>query len=141
MNRQQKNFKYGQELVEYALILPLFLILILGILDLGRVVYYYSAMQNVVREGARYGSIHLEDDGIEITICNLVINRAIGVDMTCDDVTTIIDFDEGTISVNVVYPFVPVSQIITGFFGLNQIDIATGSTMQLEYVPIGYPAP
>ena len=139
MNRQQKNFKYGQELVEYALILPLFLILILGILDLGRVVYYYSAMQNVVREGARYGSIHLEDDGIETTICNLIMNRAIGVEITCDDVTTDIDFDAGTVTVNVVYGFVPVSKIITGFFGLNQINISTGSIMQLEYKPIPTP--
>lgn len=141
MKKLHKNIKFGQELVEYALILPFFLIMVLGILDLGRVVYYYSAMQNVVREGARYGSIHLEDDGIETTICNLVLNRAIGVEMTCDDVTTDIDFNAGTVTVNVVYGFVPVSKIITGFFGLNQIDISTGSIMQLEYVPLPYPVP
>lgn len=141
MNKIQKNFKFGQELVEYAIILPVFLIMVLGIVDLGRVVYYYSAMQNVVREGARYGSIHLEDNGIETTICNLVVSRAIGVDITCDDVTTNFDYVEGTVTVNVVYPFVPVSQIITGFFGLNQIDISTGSIMQLEYIPIPTPTP
>jgi len=141
MKKLQKNFKFEQELVEYALILPIFLIMVLGILDLGRVVYYYSAMQNVVREGARYGSIHFEDDGIETTICDLVTSRAIGVDITCDDVNTIIDFNEGTVTVNVVYPFEPVSKIITGFFGLNQIDITTSSIMQLEYIPIPTPTP
>jgi Flp pilus assembly protein TadG len=136
MKRLVPKTTLGQELVEYAITLPLFLILVLGIVDLGRVVYYYSAMQNVVREGARYGSIHLEDAGIEATICNLVMSRAIGVDLSCDDVTTTFDFGQGTVTVNVIYPFVPVSQIVTGFFGVNQIDITTSSIMQLEYVPL-----
>lgn len=126
----------GQELVEYALMLPLFLILVLGIVDLGRAVYYYSAMNNVVREGARYGSIHLEDSGVNNTVCGLVTSRAIGVNISCDDVTTSFDFNEGTVKVTVVYPFVPVSQIITGIFGLNQLDLEVSSIMQLEYVPI-----
>ena len=125
----------GQELVEYAITLPIFLILVLGIVDLGRAVYYYSAMNNVVREGARYGSIHLEESGVDNTICGLVTSRAIGVDLSCDDVSTVFDFDQGTVEVTVVYPFIPVSQIITGFFGLNQLDITTSSIMQLEYLP------
>jgi Flp pilus assembly protein TadG len=136
MNNKRINLQFGQELVEYALILPIFLIVTLGIIDLGRVVYYYSAMQNVVREGARYGSIHLEEADINNTICNIILNRAIGVELTCSDVTTDFDFDDGTISVNVIYRFVPVSQIITGFFGINYFDISTGSIMQLEYIPI-----
>lgn len=136
MNGLSMKNKLGQELIEYAITLPLLLIMVLGIVDLGRVVYYYSAMQNVVREGARYGSIHLEDDGVESTICNLVLSRAIGVELSCDDITTTFDFDQEIVTVNVVYTFVPVSKIITGFFGLNQIDISTGSIMQLEYVPL-----
>jgi len=128
--------RFGQELVEYAIILPLFLILVLGIVDLGRAVYYYAAMNNIVREGARYGSIHLEEPGLNNTICNLVTSRAIGVNLTCDDVSTSIDLGEGIVEVTVIYPFIPVSQIMTGFFGLNQINLTTSSTMQLEYVPI-----
>ena len=130
-----KHITRGQELVEYAITLPLFLILVLGILDLGRGVYYYSAMQNVVREGARYGSIHLEEPGVENTICGLVTSRAIGVSLNCDDVITTFNFDQGIVEVTVVYPFEPVSQIITGFFGLNTLNFTTSSIMQLEYVP------
>lgn len=141
MNTLSSNPKRGQELVEYAIILPLFLIMVLGILDLGRAVYYYAAMNNVVREGARYGSIHLEDSGVENTICGLVVARAIGVDISCDDVTTTFDFNQGTVTVTVEFPFVPISQIITGIFGINQIDLATSSIMQLEYIPLAYPAP
>ena len=48
----------GQELVEYALALPLFLLLVMGILDIGRATYYYSSIHNSAREGARYGVVH-----------------------------------------------------------------------------------
>jgi Flp pilus assembly protein TadG len=43
----------GQALVEFALILPLFIILLVGILDGGRLVYGYHTANNAAREGAR----------------------------------------------------------------------------------------
>jgi Flp pilus assembly protein TadG len=49
---------HAQSLVEFALILPLFLLLVLGIFDLGRVIYHYSTIHNAAREGARYGAVH-----------------------------------------------------------------------------------
>jgi Flp pilus assembly protein TadG len=45
----------GQTLVEFALILPVFLLLLLGIMDLGRAVYDSSTLSNSAREGARLG--------------------------------------------------------------------------------------
>ena len=136
MNKQKVQKSLGQELIEYAITLPIFLILVLGIVDLGRAVYYYSAMNNVVREGARYGSIHLENTNIDTEICNMIIQRAIGVSLDCSDVTTNIDLNTGTIEVTVTYRFVLVSQIISGFFGVNDLQLTTSSIMQLEYIPI-----
>ncbi len=52
----------GQSLVEMALTLPALLLLILGFVDLGRAVYYYSALGNAVREGARFASVQLDLD-------------------------------------------------------------------------------
>jgi len=43
----------GQSLVEFALIFPMLLVLLLGFLDLGRVIFYYSSLTNAVREGTR----------------------------------------------------------------------------------------
>jgi hypothetical protein len=43
----------GQALVEFALVLPLALLLILFAIDIGRYVYTYSAISAAVREGAR----------------------------------------------------------------------------------------
>lgn len=139
----KKNFGYqGQELLEYALLLPIFLLLVMGIFDLGRVVYYYSAMNNAVREGARYGSIHFEQLNVETIICNRVVERSIGLNLTCTDVTTVIDLDEGTVEVTLTYPFVPISRFITGLFGLDTVPVSTSSIMQLEYIPqVPYPSP
>src|SRR4030067_1490620 len=47
----------GQAMLEFALIFPLILLLILMFIELGRVVYYYSALNNAVREGARYAIV------------------------------------------------------------------------------------
>jgi Flp pilus assembly protein TadG len=46
----------GQALVEMALITPVLLFILLGIVDLGRAYYQYTVMTNAVREGARYVS-------------------------------------------------------------------------------------
>jgi Flp pilus assembly protein TadG len=43
----------GQATVELALILPVFLLLVMGVLDLGRVFYTYEAIANAAREVAR----------------------------------------------------------------------------------------
>jgi Flp pilus assembly protein TadG len=45
----------GQALVEFALIVPIFVLVLVGILDLGRAVYYSSTLNNAAREGARLG--------------------------------------------------------------------------------------
>ena len=43
----------GQALVEFALILPIFLLVLLGILDLGRAVYASSTINNAAHEAGR----------------------------------------------------------------------------------------
>jgi Flp pilus assembly protein TadG len=50
-------------LVEYALILPLLLLLTLGVLEFGIIIYQYNAIGNAAREGARVGIIRANNDG------------------------------------------------------------------------------
>ncbi len=45
--------KHGQSMVEFALILPLFVLFIVGIFELGRAFFSYIAITNGAREGAR----------------------------------------------------------------------------------------
>jgi len=48
----------GQALVEFALVLPVLLLLFLAAVDLGRLFYAYVGVENAAREGAAYGMSH-----------------------------------------------------------------------------------
>ena len=48
----------GQALVEFALVIPLFLVLLVGIFDLGRAVFAYNTLTNAAREGARIAIVN-----------------------------------------------------------------------------------
>lgn len=47
----------GQSLVEFALVLPVFLLLLFAVVDAAQYVYLNSALSNAAREGARLGSV------------------------------------------------------------------------------------
>jgi Flp pilus assembly protein TadG len=51
----------GQAVVEFALIVPILLLIVMGILDFGRVFYTYEALANAAREGARFCALHPGD--------------------------------------------------------------------------------
>ena len=46
----------GQSLVEIAVAVPLLLLILIGIFDVGRVMYFTIALSNGVREGAAYAA-------------------------------------------------------------------------------------
>lgn len=48
----------GQALVEFALVAPLFFLLLFAIIEGGRFVFYYEVLNGATREGARYAIIH-----------------------------------------------------------------------------------
>ena len=66
----------GQTLVEFALLIPLFLFLLLGFFDLGRAWFYRSSLTNAVREGARAGIVIPYD---EQAIQDIVRDYAFGL--------------------------------------------------------------
>jgi len=53
----------GANLVEMALVVPLLVLMLAGVLDLGRAYHTYIVMLNAAREGARYGVDHWTDEG------------------------------------------------------------------------------
>jgi hypothetical protein len=46
----------GQGMVEFALTLPLLLVLVVGVMEFGRLLFFYSAITTGTREAARYGA-------------------------------------------------------------------------------------
>ena len=60
----------GQSLVEFALVLPVFLLLIFGIVDLGRFVYMNSTVSQAAREATRVASVEASWIGSSRADCN-----------------------------------------------------------------------
>ena len=56
--RKHRQSGRGQALVEFALVAPLFLLVLVGIITLGIGVFYQQQLANVAREAARYAVIH-----------------------------------------------------------------------------------
>src|SRR6266700_6705882 len=48
----------GQGLVEFALVIPIFLVMLFGVVDFGRVIWARNSLENAAREGARYAIVH-----------------------------------------------------------------------------------
>ena len=49
-----RKLSVGQSLVEFALIIPILLLLVMGALELGRLFYIKVTLHNAAREGAYY---------------------------------------------------------------------------------------
>jgi Flp pilus assembly protein TadG len=58
IRRQRKNGEKGQALAEFALLVPIFLILLFAIVDFGMGFYSWITVTNSAREGARLGAVH-----------------------------------------------------------------------------------
>jgi Flp pilus assembly protein TadG len=56
-----KNLERGQNILEFALVLPMLLIVLFGVLDLGRIFFASISLTNAAREGVRYLTIHPDD--------------------------------------------------------------------------------
>src|SRR5438477_1959153 len=52
----------GQNLVEFALLLPVLMFILMGIMQFGLIFAVYLTMNNTVREGARWASIYIYDN-------------------------------------------------------------------------------
>lgn len=53
--KRRMGAESGQDLVEYALVLPFFLLLVVSIVEFGLLFFEYTSVVNAAREGARAG--------------------------------------------------------------------------------------
>ena len=59
-----RRHRAGQALVEFALVIPVFLLLLVGLFDLGRAVFAYNTLTNAAREGARLAIVNQDEPSI-----------------------------------------------------------------------------
>ena len=111
----------GQDLMEFAITLPILALLVFGIFDLGRVVFYYSSMQNSAREGARYGAVNpWQEDAVR----SRTEERTLGLGPS--ELNVIVNYDCDHVKVSVSYTFDPLIPFV------GNIPISTSSHLQRE---------
>ena len=90
VDREQR----GQTITEFALILPIFILVLVGIVDFGRAVYASSTIQNAAREAVRVAIVDQNVTVIEMEAIEHAV--ALGVDGADVDVNFLdADFTSG----------------------------------------------
>jgi Flp pilus assembly protein TadG len=56
-SRRSRRTK-AQALVEFALVAPIFFLILFGIVEAGRFIFHYQLLSNATRDGARYAIVH-----------------------------------------------------------------------------------
>ena len=143
--RQTRNVRgeQGQALVEMALVLPILLILMLGILEFGRAWYTKQVITDAAREGARLAVVQnndIDQDDVKAAIATALSRAGI------PGAATTIAFDEAlppdghwreysemqTVYVGVQYRFGFFGPLLEAVSGSETITIATLITMRNE---------
>ena len=73
----QRNRERGAYLVELAILLPLFLIILMSMIEIGLLFYNKQVVTNSSREGARYGIHHATEGEIISAVRNYCQDRLI----------------------------------------------------------------
>ena len=138
----------AQALIEFALVLPLFLLIVTGIFDVARAVWQENTLAYAAREGTRYAIVH-GASGVPIVgpcsscvnpvsnnlgnVVSAVTNGAVGV----YNITVTVDYPDGgnnrnqRVTVDATAPFTPMpSQYLLG--GAFTITLRGGSQLVIQ---------
>ncbi len=121
----------GQSLVETALILPVLLLLLTGIIDFGLLFNSYLVVSNASREGARRATVGNTDEQILLA----TNNAAASLEPTRLEIE-ILPNEAGRssgdpVTVTVRYGYSMITPVIGAFFP-EAFDIETSTTMRCE---------
>ncbi|AYC28636.1 TadE/TadG family type IV pilus assembly protein [Paenisporosarcina cavernae] len=127
MIREEK----GQSLVEFALVIPVFLLFILFIVDLGRVAYTYSTLHFTAQETVRIGSFG-HSDAEMATYAQDHFSAGDGSDLTVSISPSEAVRESGDyITLTLSYPFEPVMPLAEAVLN-GPLTIQVESTIRME---------
>lgn len=118
--------KRGQSTVEFALILPILLLIVFGIIEFGLIFNAYVTVISSSREGARYGIIGDKD---EAQIIQKVKDTAGILDLSKLNVN--VQKTNSELTVNVIYQADVLDPIMGGILG-KSIPLRAKTTMAME---------
>jgi Flp pilus assembly protein TadG len=132
----------GQALVEFALVLPIVVLLVFALFDAGRAVWYYAELTNAARVGARVAMVNQSNDAscnpsADRTFKCAAAQQAVGMGIASASIpdlsitgTDCAVFGSCAVTVSVSYPYVPVTPVISQIIG--PLSLTASSTMTIE---------
>jgi Flp pilus assembly protein TadG len=141
----------GTALVEFAILLPLLLVILFGMLDIGRAFNYWIDETHLSNEAARWAAVN-KNPGPGGTLQQTIRQetdtaelRNGGTASVPNPLQVCISFPSGTsnvgdpvrVTVSTTYKFV---SFLTNKLSLTDKTISTSSTMRLEAIPTNYSA-
>ncbi|WP_243545405.1 TadE/TadG family type IV pilus assembly protein [Pseudodesulfovibrio tunisiensis] len=120
-DRRNTRSRSGQAVVETALILPLFVVVLLGIMDFARLYWTQSVVRGAANEGARMAIlVEAEENDILDRVIGEIASG--GLDQTPN--VSVGERNSGqpvSVSVSVPFEFVVVGSIVPGLESVNQV--------------------
>jgi len=124
----------GQSLIEFALALPILLLILLGVADLGRAFYFTVTIAGAAREAAAYAAMHPSADATTVSQhgCDAAGFGAFGAPCPSDLVVTCVvpcPTNGADSTVRVTYSFRLISAyLVDRVFTVNPIVLRTDSS-------------
>ncbi len=132
-----KPRRKGQSLLEFALLLPILVLVFLGVFDCARALWYSNTLSQAAREGTRYATVHGSTSpnplgpGDHYALTQSIRRLIVGMDSS--QVVVNPTWQDGSISagslvtVEVSYRYVPLTTMIVGGVPLELRSVSTGN--------------
>jgi TadE-like protein len=142
----------GSAMVELALVLPLFLFLVIGMLHFGTAFNYWINETHLANEAARYAAVNKNPGGTASTLQEYIRQQAEtdelrdgGTDSVANPLKVCVEFPDGTpvvggpvkVTVSTQYDWLP---IISNKIASAHTRISGSATMRMEALPTNYSA-
>jgi Flp pilus assembly protein TadG len=135
----------GQSLVEFALILPIFVLVLIGIFDAGRAVYTYHTVNNAAREAGRHAMVDQTVGHIKAK----AVESAVAANVDPDDVVVTFANAAGGPCISIGKECVAIVEVtsrfeaVTPLLGqlMGNIDLVGKSTFTIEINCVGAGCP
>lgn len=114
----------GQSAVEVALALPILLLLVLGIADLGRLGYYAIAVNQATRNAAAYAAVN---PGVANSYLQALVCEELRLDTGCVPAPSVSRTSLNA-TVTVTYQFTFITGVIAQRFGAGSIPLTVQAT-------------
>lgn len=124
----------GQAMVEFALILPLLILLLCGIIDFGWIFGNQISMNNASREAARFMAINYDSTKTlaqNQTVADGILRARLA---TMNDGSLSVTFTQSgeTVTVYATYPLPILTPVLSTILGDDTIDIDSSTSMRIE---------